>query len=137
MSTDNEKSSRFTGKGLLQATLSFVVYITLMFITYLIAYGNFLDDRFLWEVVLAIGFVGALPLSFQRRWFGFIFLAGGVIGFVVDCAVSAHALSLGRPNMEGGFLFIFIIAIAFIAGIVAEIFVNILRKKRINNEIIQ
>jgi hypothetical protein len=49
---------------------------------------------------------------------------------VVDCAVSAHALSLGRPNMEGGFLFIFIIAITFITGIVAEIIVNILRKKR-------
>jgi hypothetical protein len=80
MSADTEISSRLTGKGLLQATLSFVIYTALMFITYLIAYGDFLDDRFLWEVVLAIGFVGALPLSFQRRWFGFIFLAGGASG---------------------------------------------------------
>jgi hypothetical protein len=130
MSTDNEVSSRLTGKGLLQATLSFVVYNALMFLIYLIAYGEILNDRFLWEVVLAIGLAGAIPIFFRRRWFGFIFLVGGVIGFVVDCAVSAHALSVGRPNMEGGFLFIFILTIAFIAGIVAEIITYILSKKR-------
>jgi hypothetical protein len=39
--------------------------------------------------------------------------------------------------MEGGFLFIFIIAITFITGIIADIITYILRKKRINNGIIQ
>jgi len=135
MEMDTTKSSRLTGKALLITTLSFVIFIALMVITYQITYGEFLDDRFLWEVVLAIGLVGAIPIFFRLRWFEFIFLAGGVIGFVLDCAVSAHALSQGRPNMAGGFLFIFLLSIAFITGIITEILVHILRKKRSDKDL--
>lgn len=60
-------------------------FLIAMSAIHFIAYQSLPDIKFVAQIILIIGVIGAIPMLFKRYFFGSVFLAGGIVGFIADC----------------------------------------------------
>lgn len=102
------------------AAVTLLLFLMIMSAIHLCVYRALPDGRFVIQAIVVPGIIGVLPMLFKKFFFGSVFLAGGIAGFIVDCFVNISRSSPGRPSPAGGFAFMLCIFLGFVLGIIAE-----------------
>lgn len=83
---------------------------------------NYIDLRTINKIYLPILLISAIEILFKKYYVGHIVLLTSEIGLVLDYIV--HLSNGAKPNMFGGFLNTFVLAIGFIIGVVIQIIID-------------
>ncbi|MBO8161971.1 MAG: hypothetical protein H0Z24_10120 [Thermosipho sp. (in: Bacteria)] len=107
-------------KQILIGLVSLITFLLLIMIIYGIRYNELLLlDSELLKFYILLAIIGILPILFKLYRFGYIFLVGSVIGFLIDCIISCIERDI--PSMKSGFYNFFVIIIGFLLGVTVEV----------------
>lgn len=107
-------------KRILIGLVSLIMFLLLIMIIYGIRYNeSLLLNSGLLKFYIIIGLIGILPVLFKLYRFGYIFLMGSVIGFLIDCIISY--IERDTPTMKSGFYNFFVLIVSFLLGVTVEI----------------
>ncbi|MGI5888141.1 MAG: hypothetical protein ACOX6J_02040 [Oscillospiraceae bacterium] len=107
-----------TAKNILFAFIAMAVYVAAMLLIYYFSKGHMPGTKFVVFIVLILGAVGAVPIAFNMKWFGSLFLLSGIGGSIADVAV--QKASDGYVSTTTGKWYIICLIAGAVIGAVCE-----------------